>query len=373
MHYSYRVRIPNGAASMVNLSTERERGGKYKDSAKRFYSVDSGELTVTGVRLKFNIQGQIRQFFLFSHPMKFCHLLLILLALSLPSCNYVRNISEDAVPAFTTVKGIKYSEVHRRFGNGLSFHESGFQLQPEWEVYFSADDSIKIFSPERNQYMPYRIFHSHKALFHFARDWFRVKHISKDSLVLQVMELESRVVKEELSNVYMTLYSKDYIEKILKTTAEKLREPSSEDSLFIKYRAIQANTDLDSLFAARNPVILKSKSKLLTVAKVKPSADPYLGYISRTEEYLYPEYKIKINKAYQDFQYSFQVIVDHNGKMIFKDFLVGVMPEFLETKTKVVKGIIDVYLKNLLDVTPGNTLGYPHSSVINVHVRGKKS
>lgn len=304
--------------------------------------------------------------------MKFGYLLLLLLVIILPCCTYIQKINEEPVPTFTAVKGIKYSEVHRRFDSGLSFAESGFQLQPEWEIYFSAADSVKIYSPERQQYMPYRIFHSHKALFHFARDWFRVKHLSKDSLVLQVMKLESRVTKEELSNVYMTLYSQDYIGKVLKTTAEKLREPSSADSLFIKYRAIQANSDPDSAFAARNPVELKSRSTILKVEKVKPSADPYLGYISRSEEYLYPEYKIQIDKAYQDFRYSFQVIVDHNGKMIFKDFLVGVMPEFLETKTKVVKGIIDVYLKNLVEVTPGSTLGYPHASVISLNVIGKE-
>jgi hypothetical protein len=286
------------------------------------------------------------------------------------SCHYITTINDEPDPTFTAVKDIRYSEVYRRFGNGLSFHETGFQLQPEWELYFSAEDSVKIFSPERKKYMPYRIFHSHKALFHFARDWFRVRHVSKDSLILQAMVLESRVVKEDLSDIYMTLYSNDHIENVLKTTAEKLRIPSREDSLFIRYRAIQANSDPDSAFAARNPVVLKSKSKILTVDKVSPSADPYLGYISRSEEYLYPEYKIHIENAYQNFQYSFQVIVDHNGKMTFKNFLVGVMPEFLETKTKVAKGIIDVYLKNLLEVTPGNTLGYPHSSVINLNIKG---
>ncbi|MGV3685124.1 MAG: hypothetical protein ACO1NS_05820 [Daejeonella sp.] len=305
--------------------------------------------------------------------MKFLFRILpVLISFFLSSCYYITNINEEPPPTFTDVIGIKYSEVHRRFDNGLSFHESGFQLQPEWEVYFSAEDSIRIYSPERQQYMPYRIFHSHKALFHFARDWFRVKHVSKDSLILQVMELESRVVKEELSDVYMTLYSHDYISKVLKTTAEKLREPSREDSLFIKYRAIQANSDPDSAFAARNPVVLTSRSPILQVEKVKPTADPYLGYISRSEEYLYPEYRIRIDKAYQDFQYSFQVIVDHKGKMTFKDFLVGVMPEFRETKTRVVKGIVDVYLKNLVSVNPGNTLGYPHSSVINLNVVGRK-
>jgi hypothetical protein len=295
----------------------------------------------------------------------------LVLIFALSSCYYISNFDEPEPPTFTEVLGIKYSEVHRRFDNGLSFHESGFQLQPEWEIYFSAEDSVKIYSPERQQYMPYRIFHSHKALFHFARDWFRVKHISKDSVILQVMKLESRVVKEELSTIFMTLYSHNYIDKVLKTTADKLRKPSREDSLFMKYRAIQANSDPDSAFAARNPVVLKSKSKILTVEKVQAAADPYLGYISRSEEYLYPEYRIRINKAYQDFQYSFRVTVDHNGKLSFKDFLVGVMPEFLETKTKVARGIIDVYLQNLLEVTPGNTLGYPHTSVISLNVIGR--
>ena len=288
------------------------------------------------------------------------------------SCGHISKINEEPPPSFTAIKGIKYTEVKRRFNNGLSFTNQGFQLEPEWNIYFNADDSVRIYSPEKKQYMTYRIFHSHKALFQFAREWFRVKHVSKDSLIFQVMELESRAVIEDLSTITMTLYSDDYIKNVLKTTANKLKAPSKEDSLFIKYRAIQANSSPDSTFAARNPVDLKSKSKITQVEKIKPSLDPYLGHVNRSEEYLYPEYQIKIKKAYQDFQYSFSVIVDHNGRMYFKQFLVAVEPEFMETKTKIAKGIIDVYLRNTLEITPGNTLGFPHSSVINLHVVGRK-
>jgi hypothetical protein len=288
------------------------------------------------------------------------------------SCNYVRKINEDPIPSFSEIKGIKYTEVRRSFQNGLSFNEQGFQLEPEWNIYFNADDSVRIFSPEKQQYMTYRIFHSHKALFQFAREWFRVLHVSKDSILLQVMELESRVVKEDKSTIYMKLYADDYIKNVLKTDAESLKVPTSEDSLFIKYRAIQANSNLDSAFAARNPVVLSSRSKITRVEKIKPSLDPYLGYVNRSEEYLYPEYRIHIDKAYKDFQYSFSVLVDHKGKMHFKKFLVAVEPEFLETKTKVAKGIIDVYLRNTLSIKPGNTLGFPHTSLINLHVIGKK-
>jgi len=288
------------------------------------------------------------------------------------SCGHISKISEEPPPSFTAIKGIKYTEVKRRFNNGLSFTDQGFQLEPEWNIYFNADDSVRIYSPEKKQYMTYRIFHSHKALFQFAREWFRVQQVSKDSLIFQVMELESRAVMEDLSTITMTLYSENYIKNVLKTTADKLKAPSKEDSLFIKYRAIQVNSNQDSAFAARNPVKLKSKSKISSVEKIKPSLDPYLGHVNRSEEYLYPEYLIKIKKAYQDFQYSFSVIVDHNGRMHFKQFLVAVEPEFMANKTTVAKGIIDIYLRNTLEITPGNTLGFPHSSVINLHVVGRK-
>jgi hypothetical protein len=58
--------------------------------------------------------------------------------------------------------------------------------------------------------------------------------------------------------------------------------------------------------------------------------------------------------------------------MHFKEFLVAVEPEFLESKTKVAKGIIDVYLRNTLSIKPGSTLGFPHTSLINLHIIGRK-
>ena len=183
----------------------------------------------------------------------------------------MRKINEEPIPSFREIKGIKYTEVRRSFRNGLSFNEQGFQLEPEWNIYFNADDSVRIFSPEKQQYMTYRIFHSHKALFQFAREWFRVLHVSKDSILLQVMELEARVVKEDKSDIFMKLYSNDYIKNVLKTDAKSLQAPTREDSLFIKYKAIQANSNLDSAFAARNPVVLSSRSKITRVEKIKPS------------------------------------------------------------------------------------------------------
>lgn len=287
------------------------------------------------------------------------------------SCYYINKINEDPIPSFERIKGIKYSEIHRRFSNGLSIDEDGFHLEPEWHIYFTGDDSLKIFNSDKQQFTSYRIFHSHKDLFHFARNWFRVKHLSTDSIVLQALKVESRIVNEKTSNVFMTLYADDYIKNNLHSTPALLRTPSSEDSLFVKYKAILANSNPDSIFAARSPVIFKSKSKIARVRKIEPSLDPYLGYVNRSESYLHPEYVIYIDKAYRDFKYSFSVVVDHNGKMKFKRFMLNLFPEFIETKTKVAHGIIDVYLRNLLEVIPGKTLGFPHSSVIDIHVIGK--
>jgi hypothetical protein len=148
-----------------------------------------------------------------------------------------------------------------------------FDLQKkQWEALGELNPDFVYRTKVRGfvQNKDYRIFHSHKALFQFAREWFRVQHVSKDSILLQVMELESRVVKEDKSTIYMKLYADDYIKNVLKTDAASLKVPTSEDSLFIKYRAIQANSNLDSAFAARNPVDLSSRSKITRGEKIKP-------------------------------------------------------------------------------------------------------
>lgn len=291
--------------------------------------------------------------------------------LCLSSCYYISRINNEPAPSFEKVKEIMYSEIRREFNTGIAIDQHGFQLEPEWHIYFTGDDSVKIFSLEKQKFISYRIFHSHKDLFQFARQWFRVKHVSKDSILLQVMQVSNQVVHEDLSNVFMTLYADDHIKNKLHTSPDLLRRPSPKDSLFVKYRAIQANSDPDSAFAARSPVVFKSKSKIARAEKIEPRLDPNLGGINRSESYLYPEYKIYIDKAYRDFTYSFYAVVDYKGRMKFKRFNFNLFPEFIETKTKVAKGLINIYLRNLFEIIPGKTLGYPHSSIIVVHVIGK--
>jgi hypothetical protein len=295
----------------------------------------------------------------------------LLLLLCCSSCYYIASVGKEPNPSFENVKQIRYSEVRREFTSGLSVDKNGFQLEPEWQIYFTGDDSVKIFSSEKQKFIPYRIFHSHDDLFQFARKWYRVKHVSPDSIVLKAIEVYGREISEGYSDVYMTLYADDYIRKKLKTTVDLLRKPDSMDSLYVKYRAIQAGTHPDSAFSARNPVSFISKSSIIRTEKIEPQGDPYLREIDHFESYLNPEYKIYIDKAYRDFTYSFYAIVDHKGKITFKRFNARQMPEFIDTKTRVAKGIIDVYLKNLLYVKPGNTLGYPHSSVVLLHVIGR--
>ncbi len=287
------------------------------------------------------------------------------------SCYYIANVAKEAVPSFESIKQIRYSEVRREFSSGISMDKYGFQLEPEWHIYFTGNDSVKIFSSEKQEFMPYRIFHSHDDLFQFARKWYRVKHVSPDSIVLKAIEVYGRQISEGASDVYMTLYADDYIRNKLKTSVEILRNPNSMDSLYVRYRAIQAGSHPDSAFSARNPVSFISRNSIIRAEKIEPHGDPNLGEVDRFESYLNPEYKIYIDRAYRDFTYSFYAVVDHQGKITFKRFNARLMPEFIETKTRVVKGIIDVYLNSLLDVKPGNTLGYPHSSVVLLHVIGR--
>jgi hypothetical protein len=295
----------------------------------------------------------------------------LILCSGLSSCYYIASINEPPVFSFNSIKGIRYFEVRRQFDNGIAIDNNGFHLDPEWQIYFTGNDSVKIFSAEKKKFMPYRIFHSHKNLFQFARRWFRVGHLSKDSILLQAMEVNDRKINETASNVYMTLYSEDYIKNTLRSNLETLKRARPNDSLFIKYKAIQANSNPDSAFTAREPVAFKSKSKILRVEKIMPVVDPNLGEFKKIDEYLNPAYRITIRKAYRDFKYSFYMTVDNKGKMMFKKFNFRMEPELLESKTKVANGIINIYLSNLMDVKPGSTLGYDHTSIVEVFVIGK--
>ncbi|QNL49681.1 hypothetical protein H8S90_23680 [Olivibacter sp. SDN3] len=273
-------------------------------------------------------------------------------------------------PSFTPITGIDFFEVRRSFDNGLAFDTLGFEQEPIWHVNFISNDSVKIFSPDSNKMLHYSIYHDRDSFFHFGREWFRVRSLAKDSLLLQRLTVVNKHVKEARSNVYMKLYSASYLRDSLRTSIDELRKPRPNDTAFIKWRAGVANanpTVIDSAFAARKPVELVPKNPNIKVKRRTFSESERLEQ-SAAYEYMYPEYDIVINKAYKDFYYPFSVLVDGNGDVHLGKFVTS--EEFVESRQRVLNGIIDVYLKKLLTIKPGTTLGIPHTSLIMLRVRG---
>lgn len=273
---------------------------------------------------------------------------------------------------FEDLKGIVFHEVRREFKDGLSFNDLGFQQEPEWKLQFLSNDTIVVYSPVMKKMLPFYIYHDHDSYYRFANEWFSINSISKDSLVFQRLEVKSlRVKNDERSNVYMTFYADDYINNKLKTNIEKLREPKLTDSLFVRKKANTANLnplDSNTFYAARNPVKFIAKAPNIKVEKI--NRYDKLKNESKSYAYLYPEYNIEISKAYKDFSFTFSAIVDSNGRVLVYDFLAS-DDDIKENRMKVIQGIADVYLSNLLEIKPGNTLGIPHASLIYLNVKGK--
>lgn len=273
----------------------------------------------------------------------------------------------------TPVKGIRYTEVKRRFSNGLSFDTTGFQQEPSWIIQFKSADTVLAYDPAQKIMQPFHLHHDHADVFNFAKEWFRFKLISKDSLVFQRLQVNKKEIADDIrSDVNMTFYADDYIKNKLKTTAGKLQQPSKADTLFIAEmvaKATQYPDQRDSVFAGRQVVSLRPRDNRITVERLS-SVDKLNG---RTEayDYLYPQYKLVIPDAYKEFAYEFNVLVDEKGKMRLSYFFTN-LPEFRETRKKVLEGIISVYLQNLLIIKPGSTLGVPHTSEITVDVVGRK-
>ncbi|MBB2150173.1 hypothetical protein [Pedobacter gandavensis] len=275
--------------------------------------------------------------------------------------------------SFDTIKGIKYHEVKRRFSTGLSFNEMGFQQEPSWIIQFKSNDSIMAYSPQKKRMQTFFLQYDHGDVYNFAKEWFRIKKISKDSLQMQRLQVNKKEIAKDIrSDVNITYYSDDYIKNVLKTTPENLQKPSKADTLYIQKLAKASNqkpADLKLAFAGRQPVVFQPMSDMIRVKKLEV-VDRING---KTEayDYLFPKYRIDISRAYEDFGYEFSALVDAKGKMYLGNFRTS-DPENYEPRKKTLEAIIHVYLQNLLKIQPGTTLGIPHSSEINLIVVGKK-
>lgn len=275
---------------------------------------------------------------------------------------------------FSDVNGIRFYEVKRRFKNGLSFNKIGFQQEPTWIIQFKAPDTMLAYSPEKKGMEAFYLQFDHGKVYNFAREFFRAITITKDSLVLQRLQVDGRVIAgddDERSDVFCTYYTRDYIENKLHTTVGELQRPTRADTLFIKSLAEKAAKDPanpETAFAARQPVDFKPKGPYVTVEKIS-NVDP-LNNRTLSYDYLYPEYRLVIEKSYKAFAYRFSVVVDTKGKLTVNR-VEGVMKEDLEPRKRLIQGILDVYVRNLYQISPGTTLGIPHSSEITLNLVGK--
>lgn len=273
--------------------------------------------------------------------------------------------------SFKTVTGIPFTEVYRRFDTGLSFNAQGYQLKPSWKIIFLSDTLASVFSPVKKRFYDLPVSLDHDSIFNMAGTWLKAKKINKDSLKFQVLDVNNKIISWKKSNVFVTFYADPYIKDILHTNPETLRQPTKKDTAYIRSMATASGQDPNKIFAAQQPVVLKSKSAAVAVANAKLKAKVLDSYYI-PETLFYPEYNVTINKAYADFYHTFAVRVDTKGQMHFVEPMEVLLPDERENTIKVMKGIMDGYLTHYLQITPGRTLGIAHDSLILLVVRGNK-
>ena len=297
---------------------------------------------------------------------RFClPLLLILLCFS---CKNFRR----AGLRFGDFKDIHFIEVKRVYTNGLQFNNHGYQLEPLWKLSFVSDDSVNVFSPKNKHYYGFHVYWDHDSIFNMVDAWFKLKKLTTDSMVVQALRVEEKVIKDddEGSKVVLTFYSDKYIKSQDAKKIQAMSLPGKKDTAFIRKRIAETSANPDSLFAAREPVMLKSISPLIKTEKVEHESTP-TDKVDPSEAYMEPEYNITIHKAYEDFNYIMYVYVDDKGKMTFRNSVVPLMPEFKDSYEQIMRGIVNGYLMHYLDITPGKTLGIPHTTYILLNVNGK--
>ena len=280
------------------------------------------------------------------------------------ACKYDKPTERNRI-TFKNVAGINYIEVKRKFGDGLSISKYGYGLRPSWKMSFYSDDSAKVFSPDSNAFLGFHVTLDHDSLFHVARTWFRAKKITKDSIVAQVMKVQSKVIYLDKSQVFLTFYSDKYIRDVLHTVPEALTGKSKADTLFIKNRAAEVNANADSAFIATNSPVFVSKTPLATVKKVEIKADVMNNY----DNYDLPKYNITIKNKSNNFNYpELVVVIDYKGKIKYLYSMWELPPGGNET----IKVILDNYVKTYFNITPGSTFGFHHNSYAYLNLKGIK-
>lgn len=281
--------------------------------------------------------------------------------------------SEKPFLSFKSVEGIYYTEV-RRQQNGLAFNEYGYHLNPDWKLRFVSKDSIALYSPVKKQFLNFPLSCGIDSVFNTNRTFLRMKHMSKDSLIFELIQAKDDSLDIKGTKVYMLFYADNYIKNVLHTNAATAQRSNRKDSLFIKDLVKKADSSLTNAFAALNPAQLTSRKPSITVTKNKAVPDFLLNNYNTSEDYMSPSYHITINKAYKNFDYSFSAYVDKEGRLFYNSPLIPFGERgYKEQYVRLSKSIMDTYLKLYIKVKPGQTLGIPHTSLINLHVHGKKS
>jgi hypothetical protein len=274
--------------------------------------------------------------------------------------------------SFKDVQGITFLEVSRRQNNGLTYNEYGFHLIPDWRLRFVSADSAALYSPVKDKFYNFPLALGTDSVFNIAHAFLKMKHMSKDSLVFQLLEAEGDSINLNKSRVTMRLFSEDYIKNKLHTDVSVLQRASRQDTLYVRDLVAKANTDIKKAFAASQPVQLISKNPNLAVEKQKAKPSLLDNKYSTDDDYLNPVYDIVIHKAYQDFDCSFEATIDSAGVWHYNKPLIGFFDDkkaeasFIRVST----GIMNTYLKLFLTTLPGQTLGMKHASIISVRVRG---
>jgi hypothetical protein len=279
---------------------------------------------------------------------------------------------EKSKISFKSVEGITFLEVSRKQNNGLTFNEYGFHLTPDWRLRFVSADSAALYSLQKKQFFNFPLALGTDSVFNIAHAFLKMKVMSKDSLIFQLLEAEGDSINLNKSRVTMKLYSEDFIKNKLHTEASFLQRPSKQDSAFVRGLVKKANADLKKAFAASQPVQLISKNINVKIDKLKAKPTLLDNRYNTDDDYLNPVYDIVIHKAYQDFDYSFEATVDTAGVWHYNKPLVGFLGDDAAEKNyiKVSTAIMNTYLKLFLTTIPGQTLGMKHASTISVNVKG---
>ncbi len=261
-------------------------------------------------------------------------------------------------------------EVRRTYPNGYVYNEAGQKIAPDLTLQIISSDSLKLYSKSSgyNNWVHFSFFND--SILNIARDYYKVKKLSKDTLCLQKLVVDNNKLKLHQHMLNMIFLNKQKLDRLPDIQKKTIREAQKMDTLYML-------SLIDSAEKENNDFVLISHIPPQIIPLNKHSFVRVYPPVTDILEDNFPcgilisECELTVNHADTDMRTTCTLQISKTGNISLGGWIAG--DDYLyKQKGIFLQHVLEKYLKPNFRAIPGSTLGIKHKTEILIHLRCNK-